>query len=230
MFTFKEHIENSRLQVKTDNQNVPKILAKGSIRPDLQKVALSVFEFCKQNKISIYPVWIPREENQESDEMSKICDKSDWYINPEIFRFLNSIWGNFTIDRFATYYNCQTSRFNSRWWNPGTEAVDAFSQDWSQDINWVVPPVNMIKKALDHCLNCRAVACFVVPVWKSSYFWSFIHSEKSGFAYFIWDVKFLGNQNVVFPGRFKNELFERFELPFEFIAIRILRGIPKKKL
>ena len=41
-----------------------------------------------------------------------------------------------TINRFAHFHNKQAPRFNSRCWNPGTEAVDAFTVDWHDDNNW----------------------------------------------------------------------------------------------
>jgi len=34
-----------------------------------------------------------------------------------------------TIDRFASYYNTQLPRFNSRFWNPSSEGVDAFTSN-----------------------------------------------------------------------------------------------------
>ena len=33
------------------------------------------------------------------------------------------------MDRFASYYNNKTPRFNSRCWNPGCEAIDTFTVD-----------------------------------------------------------------------------------------------------
>ena len=48
----------------------------------------------------------------------------------EFFEFMNSMWGPFTVDRFASHLNSKLSRFNSLFWNPNSEAVDAFSQNW----------------------------------------------------------------------------------------------------
>ena len=49
---------------------------------------------------------------------------------------MNEIWGIYTIDRFANSTNAKLSRFNSLLCNVNTEAVDAFSQNWSGDNNW----------------------------------------------------------------------------------------------
>jgi hypothetical protein len=46
-----------------------------------------------------------------------------------------------TIDRFANFNNKKLNRYNSLYWNPGSEAIDAFSQNWQFENNWLVPPV-----------------------------------------------------------------------------------------
>ena len=43
--------------------------------------------------------------------------------------------GPHTVDRFSGLDNAQLDRFNSRFWTPGTEAVDAFTCDWADDNN-----------------------------------------------------------------------------------------------
>jgi hypothetical protein len=45
------------------------------------------------------------------------------------------------IDRFAYFNNKKLNRYNSLYWNPGSEAIDAFSRNWQFDNNWLVQPV-----------------------------------------------------------------------------------------
>ena len=66
--------------------------------------------------------WIPRAEH-----LSRIIDFDDYAINDDVFQILDVPWGPHTIDRFACSYNAKLSRFHSRFYQPGTEAVDAFS-------------------------------------------------------------------------------------------------------
>ena len=54
-------------------------------------------------------------------------DYDDWRTTTEFFDFFNALWGPFTIDRFADNENSQLPRFNSKFYCPGTEGVDAFS-------------------------------------------------------------------------------------------------------
>ena len=55
-------------------------------------------------------------------------------LNPTVFAELDKVWGQHTVDRFASFHNCQLPRFNSRCWNPGNEAVDVFTIDWVGEI------------------------------------------------------------------------------------------------
>ena len=73
----------------------------------------------------------------------------------------------FTIDGFATKENTKTERFNSKFWGPKTEAVDAISQNWSNEHNWLVPPNYLIPKTLRHFLSCDkgTKAILICPYW-----------------------------------------------------------------
>ena len=55
-----------------------------------------------------------------------------------------------TIDRFACSYNAKLSSFNSRFYQLGTEAVDAFLQDWEFENNRLLPPVSQIARVVNH--------------------------------------------------------------------------------
>ena len=90
----------------------------------------------------------------------------------------NSLWGPVDIDRFASFKNEEVNRFNSRYWNPGTEAVNAFSQDWSHDINLLVPPTNLVARCLKQVLQCKARGILVSPAWQSASFWPILFPGK----------------------------------------------------
>ena len=56
-------------------------------------------------------------------------------MHDDVFKQLDQLCGPHSIDRFASSYNAKLSKFNSRFLHPGTEAVDAFTQDWSSENN-----------------------------------------------------------------------------------------------
>ncbi|XP_071172218.1 uncharacterized protein [Mytilus edulis] len=141
--SFAKVLEHSSVTFFTDNQNAVSIIKKGSKLPHLQGLALSIFNTCVSCNISLYAQWIPREENEKADALSRIIDIDDWDISFEFFDFFNSIWGPFTVDRFANMHNTKLTRFNSKYWNPTKSAIDAFTCNWHGENNWLVPPISL---------------------------------------------------------------------------------------
>ena len=133
--SFQSKLANKRVRWFTDNQNVVRIVQNGSPKGVLQAEALDIFSVCVTNKIRLEPEWIPREQNEQADYYSSIIDHDDYMLNPSIFVWLDSLWGPHSVDRFASPANAHTDRFNSRFWAPGSEAVDAFTCDWGDDNN-----------------------------------------------------------------------------------------------
>ena len=161
----------------TDNQNVARIVQAGSRKPSLQQGALSIFERCMQHAIKLEMSWIPRSLNEKADYISRIIDHDDWLINPCVFAWLNSLWGPFTVDNFADHVNAKLLIFHSKFWCPGTSAVDTFTTDWRDGMNWLVPPIVLIWCTLRHAKIYGARGCLVIPQWQSAYFWPMICSD-----------------------------------------------------
>ena len=111
---------------------------------------------------------MPREQNVEADYISKVLEIDDWMLNPQVFEWLESMWGPHTVDRFANSANTQLPRFNSKFWSWGTEAVDAFTCSWGHENNWICPPPNIIARVIDktyeELLCCRYDGGTVVEI------------------------------------------------------------------
>ena len=152
----KDVLNGKSVKWFTDCQNVVSIVRKGSSIACLHQLSLDIFWLCLYNSISLEVDWIPRNLNKVSDALSRIIDWDDWFINDYTFQLLDSLWGIHTVDRFANLFNRKLPRFNSRFWNPECEAVDAFTQNWSNENNWVVPPVKLIIRAIKHFKECSA--------------------------------------------------------------------------
>ena len=184
------------------------ILQVGSKKPLLQLVALKVFSVAIKNQIRIEPEWIPREFNQQADYISRLVDHDDWILNPQVFAMLDCIWGPHTIDRFADCYNTQLVRFNSRFYSPGSEAIDTFTANWHGENNWICPPINLVPRVLRHAQACAAFGTLVIPGWPSAAFWALICPNGEAFAAFIIDWCDLPLSSELFlPGRSTCVLF-----------------------
>ena len=177
--SFASSLSDERIRWFTDNQKVVKILMYGSRKPLLQAEALAVFHLCVTHHLTIEPEWIPRKDNQVADYLSRVVDEDDWMVHPMIFHQLDLLWGPHTVDRFANVDNRQLERFNSRFWDPETEAVDAFTVNWGDGINWWCPPVGLVPRLVQHASKTKAVGTLIVPQWISAPFWPILFPEGS---------------------------------------------------
>ena len=206
--SFVHKLAGERIRWFTDNQNVVSILLYGSKRPLLQKESLKIFQMSLVHQIKLEPEWIPREENQLADYWSKVVDYDDWMVHPAVFAQLDLWWGPHTIDRFASGINTQLSRFNSRFWELDTEAVDAFTCDWQGEVNWWAPPVGLIPRVIQHARRTKAKGTLVVPDWPSAPFWPILFPGKGETAEFVVEFRQLPKTDwLLIPGRSGSTLF-----------------------
>ena len=185
LLAFANKLRGHTVKWFTDNQNVVRIVQVGSKKEHLQEGAMCIFQACLEHGVRLEMEWIPRDQNETADYISRIVDIDDWKVNPTIFQMFDSLWGPHTVDRFASGANTQLSRFNSRFWSPGSEAVDAFTVNWGFDVNWWVPPLHIIVHTIRHAQACKAVGTLVFPVWKSAYFWPIICPDGRHLAGFV---------------------------------------------
>ena len=117
------------------------------------------------------------------------------------------MWGPHTVDRFADWNNCQLSRFNSRCWNPGSEAVHTFTTNWSGENYWWCPPVSLVPRVIAHAQACMAEGTLIVPEWKSAPFWPLLQPVEGQFAQFAVCVKELPlSESLFVPGLSRGSL------------------------
>ena len=172
-------LEGQTIKWYTDNQNVKQILEVGSRKPRLHKITLDTKFKCVSVDAKTFMHWVPRSQNVQADFLSKCKDRDDWQITNAVFTALDQQWGPHSVDRFATDYNTKCRRFNSRWWCPGTEAVEAIEENWANNINWLVPPPRLISKALTKLKVDKARGTLIVPEWRSAPFWALLASGTS---------------------------------------------------
>lgn len=178
-------LKNETVQWFSDNMNATRIINKGSTKEHLQELAIEVYNLCLKNNIKLYPSWIPRENNKLADRISKEFDTDNWSIDEETFNYIESNYGSFTIDRFADNENRKCQKFNSKEFCPETKAVNAFTEHWGFEFNWLSPPIYLIGKTLQHLRNCKGKGVLFVPMWRSSYFWPLITRDGLQFETFI---------------------------------------------
>ena len=192
------YLRGKRIRWYTDNQGVVSIVHKGSMKKHLQDLAIEIYKFACSNSIDIYMEWIPRALNERADLLSRIVDKDDWSVSISLFKYLDFLWGPFTFDRFADSNNTKLSKFNSKFWSPGTAGVDAFAYSWEAENNWLVPPINLICRCLQYLQFQRVNATLIVPYWPSAAFWPMIVNSDFTYKEFISQVKRFENAKGFF--------------------------------
>ena len=85
--------------------------------------------------------------NEFSDSMGRVVDYDYWSVSGVFF---NSLFGSFSVDRFASSDTAKSRRFYSKFWCPRSEGTDAFSTTSEGENNWLLPPVYSIPQAVLH--------------------------------------------------------------------------------
>jgi hypothetical protein len=59
--------------------------------------------------------------------------------------------------------NTKLPRYNSLYWDHRTSDIDAFTSNWRGENNWMVLPINLVSKCINHLVSCKVVGTLVVP-------------------------------------------------------------------
>ena len=201
-----------------DNQAVSIIMRVGSMRPRLQELAMDIQTMCKDHGITLVMDWQPRETEvvKYADHLSKDFDFSDFSISMEDFEALQTEFGPFSCDYFASGATFRMRPFMSKFNCDGSSGVDAFSASWREGCGYFHPPVHRIVDTVRYAKMQRAKGILLVPRWMGSAFWAVIQKEdkaieKKKFKPFLEAPQWF--RNSVFKGRPKFD-FAVFELNY----------------
>ena len=129
--------------------------------------------------------------------------------------------GPHTIDRFANFFNTQLPRFNSKFWNPGSEAVHAFTCDWGEQNNWWCPPIYLIPRVLGHTQETHAKGTLLVPQCPFTPFWPMFFTSGSKVNQIVVATEVIEKEQVVICcGRSGGQLF-KVEPNTNLLAVRL---------
>ena len=165
---FLPQLRGRRVLLHEDNTAVVQILTHLTSRSaDLMNELRKLWYLLDVNGIHIRPQYIRSAANIWADRLSRILDDSDWQLHPRLFKSLDREYRH-TIDRFASGTNTHLPRFNSRWLEPETEAVDCLRLSdaaWRREINWCHPPIDLLDDLVLKLQQSGAAATVVAPHW-----------------------------------------------------------------
>lgn len=219
---FEGNITESEVHVFTDNQNILPIIRKGSMIPKLNSLSIWIVNFLERKNATIIAHWVPREENKLADLASRMPDREDWAIRQGIFEKVMKIMGPAHVDRFASCTNAKLPRFNARVPSPGAEAVDAFTADWSETINYCVPPVDLLYPTVTFVQKGRFATILGLPDWPTHPVYSLLKNKDGSWKSFISKV-FRIPKGVCFlvPASQTPCLFDAPFLKTDFLFLRL---------
>ena len=81
-------------------------------------------------------------ESCDADLASRQIEScTEWILNRQVFKTICRKLYRPDVDLFASRLNCQLPRYATRFPDPGSFAVDAFLQEWSQWTSFINPPI-----------------------------------------------------------------------------------------
>ena len=169
LMAFGPLLKGKRVQILTDNISaMAYIRHMGGPSPNLAALAKAIWGEALENGIWLESAHIAGNQNVEADFWSRTPDKHNWQLHPRLFHYIDKLWGPHTVDRFANCQNAQVPRFNSRYWEPLSEGVDALAQvNWGKENNFVNPPFCLLSRVLDVVQAQGAIATVIAPAWKA---------------------------------------------------------------
>lgn len=226
LLSFETKIKDSpkRIVIHCDNQAAVAIMKKGSIKIHLQKLAQKINELRERSKAEFIFKWVPRENNQEADSLSREKDYGDWGVTDEIARVVMNRFGLCTVDLFVDNTTAKCGRFFSREHCPFSQGKDAFehSRAWSnKEVVWCVPPPNLLAQVLTFLRRHRSRGILGLPKWKSLPIWPHLIDRQGGFRGFIHDsLEFGKGANILIPSRSGGSAFDSSTTKSAFLFLK----------
>ena len=164
---FLVHVKGKSIQVQTDNISaMAYIVNQGGPSPELTSIAKAIWAIVLANSMHIQVRHLSGVSNSHADRLSRLKDRFNWMLHPNMFKLLDLRWGPHTVDRFADYQNTQLPRYNSRYMDPYSEGIDALAQiNWHTENNYVNPPFCLLPRVIDKIVHERAKATLIAPLW-----------------------------------------------------------------
>ena len=186
LFSFKEHIKGSRVDVGVDNQVLLHSWNnEGSKSSILNNVLKKIFQLTLDIDIVLNLFYISTSANI-ADQPSREISKSDSMLTNEVWQKIQSVFGGtngHTYDLMALDSNCMKSRDGmflkhfTPFPSPKSNGVNVFAQNISQDENcYAFPPFSLVVPLLKFLAENNIICTVIVPLediaplWFPSYY------------------------------------------------------------
>lgn len=173
--SFCSNMKSIHVRIYSDNITTVNYINSmgGTHSMECNSVAKDIWLFCITRQIWVSAAYIPGKENIQADKESRVFyDNKEWMLRPDLFQLLTKIWGEPSIDLFASRLNAQVPCYAS--WRPDPDAayVDAFSISWKKQFFYAFPPFSLIARCLQKIAMEEAEGLMIVPFWPTQPWYS----------------------------------------------------------
>ena len=165
--------------------------------------------------MTIFSVWLLRNQNVLTDQISKFESLDAWEVSLDIFAFFDVRWGwgSYDFDLFASHSHVKCKTFYSKEPCTGSNGTNAFRFNWTGNNNWIVPSISLFAKAINHARACLSNGTLIIPEWKSAGFWPLLVDDRGLFKDFVQNYflyrkprNFFQNPRNVFKSEFQSNV------------------------
>ena len=169
ILSFRDMIKGKVVQILSDNVTTVAYLNHlGGHCLMLSNLAQAIWCATNSLNVTLKAKHLAGRLNSHADRLSRLATQYEWMLNPDLFRMLDRMWGPFTIDRFASLLTTQLPRYNSWWFDPNSEGIDALAQsNWAGENNFVNAPFRLLPQVLTKIQMEQAEATIIAPWWPS---------------------------------------------------------------
>lgn len=154
--------------LRTDNvATMANIRKQGGASHSLTRLARQMLLFATRHRIRLTAEHIAGSRNNLADSLSRQQrDRSDFKLNPKIFRAINEIFSTEPqVDWFATARTAQVPKYCSWQPDPASSWVDALQQDFSNHgTGYAFPPFSLLPRVMRQVEEQRAEMVMIVPL------------------------------------------------------------------
>ena len=168
-------LTGSRVLLHEDNQAVVWIITNMVTRsPEIMRELRRLWYLLDTHDIELRPVYIRSAANVIADFASRLAFSGDYVLSRARFLALQAMWGECTVDAFASPATAQLPRYWSEFPIAGAEATDALAQEWRGELVWAHPPPGMLMQLALFLEQTGAAARVCAPYWPGAAWYSML--------------------------------------------------------
>ena len=173
--SFGEDVIGHHVTAMCDNSTVVAYVNKqgGTVSRALCLLASRLLRWMESLDIHLNARYLPGQANVVADLLSRRGQVvgTEWSLHPQVARSLIRVWGNSSIDLFATSLNAKLPLYCSLVPDPQAIFEDAFRHPWDNLDLYAFPPFPLIGRVIPRVReSSRLAVTLVAPLWPEEWF------------------------------------------------------------